>query len=81
MALLLGAALAAEPSWTVEHATSELGFTVDVGVTTAIGRFDSWATEIAVDRGRPEDRRARIEIDMGTVSIDDACARAVADAA
>lgn len=79
-ALLLAATpSAAEPSWMVDHATSELGFAVDIGGTTATDRFDGWAAEIAFDRGRPGEGRVRVEIDMGTVSIDGARAQAVSN--
>ena len=79
--LLAGTPSAAEPAWTVDHATSRLGYAVAIGGTTATGRFDGWAAEIAFDQSRPEDGRVRVEIDMDTVSIDDARAQAVGDAA
>lgn len=53
----------AGPDWTVDHATSRLGHAVEIGGTTATGRFDGWSAEIAMD----------------TVSIDDARAQAVGD--
>ena len=79
--LLVGVPSAAEPDWTVDHTTSRLGYTVEIGETTATGRFDGWTAEIAFDRNRPDEGRVRVEIDMDTVSIDDARAQAVGDAA
>ena len=79
--IVTGAPSAAEPDWTVDHATSRLGYAVEIGGTTATGHFDGWTAEIAFDRDRPEEGRVRVEIAMDTVSIDDARAQAVGDAA
>jgi polyisoprenoid-binding protein YceI len=79
--IILASAAYGQDAWTVDHASSQLTYSVEIADQTAQGAFGSWVADIFFDPERPETGQVRVEIDMPTVSIADPRATAVANEA
>ncbi len=56
------------PTWTVDYANSELGFTGAYMGRGFAGRFETWTAQIAFDPARPAEADIRVEITMNSVA-------------
>lgn len=56
------------PTWTVDHANSELGFTGAYMGRSFAGKFEAWTAQIAFDPARPEATDIHVEITMNSVA-------------
>jgi polyisoprenoid-binding protein YceI len=67
---LLGAPASAQPHWTVDHARSRLGFTVQWSGEAFSATFKSWKAEIAFDPADLARSKAIVTIDIGSETSD-----------
>lgn len=70
--ILAGAAIAAPPTWSVDHAKSSLAFTVNVNGQQVAGKFKAFGAIIAFDPADLANSRATITLPMDEAKTNEA---------